>query len=446
VKTIRLGVAGLGTVGCGLIQLLARHGERMGAQIGARLEVTGVSARDRSKARDIELGSDVEWFDDPVALAKSERTDLFVELIGGSEGVAREAVMAALEAGKPVVTANKALLADHGTELAALAEKNGVALAFEAAVAGGIPVIKALREALIGNEVTRVYGILNGTCNYILTRMQSEGHAFTDVLKDAQALGYAEADPTFDVGGFDTAHKLSLLTTLAFGTQVAFDQVHVEGIEGITPADIEAADDLGYRIKLLGVAMKTGSGIEQRVHPAMVAKGSAIAQVSGVTNGVAMDGDFVGDILLVGPGAGAHATASAVAADIADVVRGGGMAPFITPAAQLKPYQRAQLRRHQGAYYLRLSVYDRPGAMAAIAKRMAEQNVSLESIVQRRPKPDVPGMPTVQPASEIDSGKPANVVLITHMTNEQAIREALAAIEADGQIADRPQVIRIEQL
>ena len=223
----------------------------MGAQIGARLEVTGVSARDRAKARDIELGSDVEWFDDPVALAKSDRTDLFVELIGGSEGVAREAVMAALEAGKPVVTANKALLADHGTELAALAEKNGVALAFEAAVAGGIPVIKALREALIGNEVTRVYGILNGTCNYILTRMQSEGHDFADVLKDAQALGYAEADPTFDVGGFDTAHQLSLLTTLAIGTQVAFDQVHVEGIEGITPADIEAADDLGYRIKLL---------------------------------------------------------------------------------------------------------------------------------------------------------------------------------------------------
>lgn len=445
-KTIRLGVAGLGTVGCGLIQLLARHGERMGAQVGAKLEVKGVSARDRNKARSIELGADVRWFDDPVALAGSDQVDLFVELIGGSEGVARQAVMAALEAGKPVVTANKALLADHGTELAALAEKNGVAVAFEGAVAGGIPVIKALREALIGNEVTRVYGILNGTCNYILTRMQAEGLAFGDVLKDAQALGYAEADPSFDVGGFDTAHKLSLLTTLAFGTEVAFDQVHVEGIEGITPADIEAADDLGYRIKLLGVAMKTDSGIEQRVHPAMVAKASAIAQVSGVTNGVAIDGDFVGDILLVGPGAGAHATASAVAADIADVARGCGMAPFITPAAQLKPYVRAQLRRHQGAYYLRLSVYDRPGAMAAIAKRMAEQNVSLESIVQRRPKAAVPDMPTLQPASEIDSGKPANVVLITHMTNEQAIREALAAIEADGQIADRPQVIRIEQL
>jgi len=445
VRTIRLGIAGLGTVGCGLMQLLARHGTRIGGVAGARFEISGVSARDRGKARDIELGPDVAWYDSAIDLATAAETDVFVELIGGSEGVAREAVAAALAAGKPVVTANKALLAAHGTELAALAERNGVALAFEAAVAGGIPVIKALREALIGNEVTRVYGILNGTCNYILTRMQEEGLPFAEVLAYAQALGYAEADPTFDVGGFDTAHKLSLLTTLAFGTQVAFDYIHIEGIEGITPADIEAADDLGYRIKLLGVAVKTDSGIEQRVHPAMVAKASAIAQVSGVTNGVAIDGDFIGDLLLVGPGAGGGATASAVAADIVDVARGGTFAPFITPAERLEPYRRAQLRRHQGAYYLRLSVYDRAGAMAAIAKRMAEQNVSLESIVQRRPKPAAGG-PTLQPAAEIASGKPANVVLITHMTNEQAIREALAAIEADGQIADRPQVIRIEQL
>lgn len=442
VRTVRLGIAGLGTVGCGLVELLATNAERMALGGGCRFEISGVSARDKAKDRGISLGSDVAWHEDPVKLATASETDVFVELIGGSEGAAREAVTAALKAGKPVVTANKALLADHGAELAGLAEEAGVALAFEAAVAGGIPVIKAMRESLIGNSITRVYGILNGTCNYILTRMQEEGLAFEEILKDAQALGYAEADPTFDVGGFDTAHKLSLLTTLAFGSEGAtFEQIHVEGIERITPADIQAADDLGYRIKLLGVSMKTDSGIEQRVHPAMVAKDSAIAQVSGVTNGVAIDGDFIGDVLLVGPGAGSGATASAVAADIAEVARGAVFAPFVTPAAKLAPYKRAQLRKHQGAYYLRLSVYDKPGAMAAIATRMGEQNVSLESIVQRRSKAGLPGSDGLS-----EPGEPANVVLITHKTNEQAIRDALAAIEADGKIAGKPQVIRIEEL
>jgi homoserine dehydrogenase len=441
-KTVRLGIAGLGTVGCGLVELLTANAERMTLGSGCQFAISGVSARDKSKDRGISLGADVVWYDDPVKLATAPDTDVFVELIGGSEGAAREAVTAALKAGKSVVTANKALLADHGVELARFAEDAGVALAFEAAVAGGIPVIKAMRESLIGNSITRVYGILNGTCNYILTRMQEEGLAFEEVLKDAQALGYAEADPTFDVGGFDTAHKLSLLTTLAFGSEGAtFEQIHVEGIERITPADIEAADDLGYRIKLLGVSMKTDSGIEQRVHPAMVAKGSAIAQVSGVTNGVAIDGDFVGDILLVGPGAGGGATASAVAADIAEVARGAIFAPFVTPSAKLAPYKRALLRKHQGAYYLRLSVYDQPGAMAAIATRMGEQNVSLESIVQRRSKAGLPGSDGLP-----ESGEPANVIMITHKTNEQAIRDALIAIEADGKIADKPQVIRIEEL
>lgn len=441
-KTVRLGIAGLGTVGCGLVELLAANADRMALGGGCDFVISGVSARDKNKDRGVTLGPDVKWHSDPVALATAPETDIFVELIGGSEGPAKDSVEAALKAGKPVVTANKALLADHGTALAKLAEEADVALGFEAAVAGGIPVIKAMREALIGNSITRVYGILNGTCNYILTRMQEEGLGFDEILKDAQALGYAEADPTFDVGGFDTAHKLSLLTTLAFGTVGAtFEQIHVEGIERITPADIEAADDLGYRIKLLGVSMKTDSGIEQRVHPAMVAKGSAIAQVSGVTNGVAIDGDCVGDILLVGPGAGAGATASAVAGDIADVARGNRFAPFVWPAAKLAPYKRAQLRRHQGAYYLRLSVYDQPGAMAAIATRMGEQNVSLESIVQRRPQATLPGSDGLT-----EPGEPANVILITHKTNEQAIRDALAAIEADGKIADKPQVIRIEQL
>lgn len=437
---LRIGVAGLGTVGCGLLRLLDAHRQQIDLAAGRTIKVTAVSARDRDKDRGVDL-TGMAWFDNAVELASSDKIDVFIELIGGDTGVAKDAVEAALSAGKPVITANKALLACHGVPLARLAEDNNVALSFEAAVAGGIPVVKTLREGLIGNEVSRVYGILNGTCNYILTRMQNEGLPFDKILADAQAEGYAEADPTFDVGGFDTAHKLAILTSLAFGTEVAFDEIHVEGIEAITPADIEAADELGYRIKLLGVARKTPSGIEQRVHPAMVAKHSAIAEVSGVTNGVAINGDFVGDLLLVGPGAGAEATASAVAGDVVDVARGIVFAPFIRPASALLPYRRARLGEHQGAYYIRLSVYDRPGAMAAIATRMAEQEVSLESIVQRRPRYALPGS-GVRP----ELGQPTSVVLITHETTEAAIRRALDAIEEDGKISDKPQMIRIEQL
>ncbi len=437
---LKLGVAGLGTVGTGLLQALSAHADRLTATLGREIKVAAVSARSRGKDRGISIEG-LRWVADPVALATDPEIDLFVELIGGHEGAAAEAVEAALRAGKHVVTANKALLARHGIRLARLAEQHGVALNFEAAVAGGIPVIKTIREALLGNDIRRVYGILNGTCNYILTTMQKEGRPFAEVLKEAQALGYAEADPTFDIGGFDTAHKLSLLTSLSFGTEVAFDDIHIEGIEHITPADIEAADDLGYRIKLLGVALRTPSGIEQRVHPAMVPKHSAIAEVSGVTNCVAIDGDFAGDLLLVGSGAGARPTASAVASDIGDIARGLVLPPFLTPAGQLKPYVRAMLDRHQGAYYVRLTVYDRPGAMAAIATRMAEQEVSIESIVQRRPRSALPGI-GARPAP----GSLTPVVLITHETTEEAMRKALAAIAGDGKVAEAPQMIRIEKL
>lgn len=439
-RTFRLAIAGLGTVGCGLVRLLEAHREQMNVATGRDVSIVAVSARDRNKDRGVDLGA-AEWFDDPVAMAGAPDIDAFVELIGGEDGVAKAAVEAALAAGRPVITANKALLAHHGVALAQLAEENDVGLAFEAAVAGGIPIVKTLREGLVGNEVSRVYGILNGTCNYILTRMQNEGLPFDEILKDAQDQGYAEADPTFDIGGFDAAHKLAILTSIAFGTEVAFDQIHVEGIEAVTTADIEAADELGYRIKLLGVGLRTPSGIEQRVHPAMVPKHSAIAEVSGVTNSVAVNGDFVGDLLLVGPGAGAEATASAVASDVADIARGAVFAPFIRPARALSPYQRARLGKHQGAYYIRLSVYDRPGAMAAIASRMAEQDVSLESIVQRRPRHALPGS-----GARPELGQPTSVVLITHETTEEAIRKATAAIESDGKISDKPQVIRIEQL
>jgi homoserine dehydrogenase len=436
---LKLGLAGVGTVGSGLLRLLeARKGE-LAARAGRPIEVVAVSALNRHKNRDADI-SRFRFVNDPVALAKDPGIDVFVELIGGEEGIAKEAVEAALAAGKHVVTANKALLAHHGTSLAALAEKNGVALNFEGAVAGGIPVVKVIRESLQGNHIARVYGILNGTCNYILTLMEQEGRSFADVLKEAQAQGYAEADPTFDIGGFDTAHKLALLTSLAFGTRTSFESVYVEGIETITPADIEAADDLGYRIKLLGVALRTESGIEQRVHPTMVPKDTAIAEVDGVSNCVAVDGDFVGDVMLIGAGAGGGPTASSVTSDLIDIARGHILPPFGTKAKNLKPYRKAQMRAHEGGYYIRLSVYDRTGAFAAIASRMAEQGISIESIVQRRPRAELPGF------NRRHEGTPAAVVMITHQTTEGAIRKALAVIERDGHVDAKPQMIRIEKL
>ena len=439
-QPLTLGIAGLGTVGAGLLHLLKHHKDRLEERAGRPIRIGGVSARSKGKKRGADLGQ-VSWFDDPVKLATDPSIDVFVELIGGSGGVAKAAVEAALKAGKHVVTANKALLAEHGIALAKLAEDRHVALNFEAAVAGGIPVIKALRESLAANEVRRVYGILNGTCNYILTTMETEKRSFGDVLKEAQKRGYAESDPTFDVGGFDTAHKLAILTSLAFGAKLAFDQIHVEGIQSITEVDIEAADEMGYRIKLLGVAMRTESGIEARVHPAMVPQHSAIAEVSGVTNAVAIDSDYCGSLLLIGPGAGAHPTASAVAADILDIARGTVIPPFATQTRNLKPYKKAKIGAHQGAYYVRLSVYDRPGAMAAIAKRMGDRQVSIESIVQRRPPSTLPGI-----GARLKPGAPALVVLITHETTEEAIRQAIDAIERDGKVSERPQMIRIEKL
>ena len=428
---LSLGVAGLGTVGTGLLKLLEAHSDRLAETIGRHIHVAGVCARDRDKRRGVDLAG-VKWFDDPVTMARDPAIEVLVELIGGEDGVAKAAVEAALKAGKHVVTANKALLAKHGFELARLAEKQAVALNYEAAVAGGIPIVKTMREALVGNEVRRVYGILNGTCNYILSKMEEEKAAFADVLREAQAKGYAEADPTFDIGGFDAAHKLALLAALAFNMRVAFDQIHIEGIQSITQADIEAAAELGYRIKLLGVAQMTDSGVEVRVNPAFVPLKSAIAGVSGVTNAVAVDADFAGSLLLVGPGAGASPTASAVVSDIIDIGAGFILHPFGAPSSKLKPFKRARLGQHQGAYYVRLAAFDRPGAMAAITRRMAEREVSLESIVQRSPR----GAPGAQ----------ANVMIITHDTTEEAIRKALDAIEADGKVAERPQMIRIETL
>ena len=430
-EPLKVGIAGLGTVGAAVARLMRERAGDLAQRCGREIRLVAVSARKRNEERGVAL-SDVAWFDDPAQMAREADADVIVELIGGEDGAALATVRAALRAGRHVVTANKALLARHGVALARMAEDKHVALNFEAAVAGGIPVIKVLREGLVGNRISRVYGILNGTCNYILTRMERERCGFDEILHDAQRIGYAEADPAFDISGHDTAHKLAILTSLAFGTRIDFGSIYVEGIENITPEDLRAADELGYRIKLLGVAMATESGIEQRVHPTMVAKTSPIAEVHGVTNAIAIDGDHVGEILLLGPGAGGKATASAVVADICEIAAGTVLPPFAVPARMLKPYERARMRAHEGGYFIRLSVFDRPGAFAAIAKRMAEQDISLESIMQKGSR-------------DGHARQPRPVILITHETTEAQIRRALAAIKTDGHVQGDPQMIRIEQ-
>ncbi|MCU0830219.1 MAG: homoserine dehydrogenase [Rhizobiaceae bacterium] len=436
---LKLGIAGLGTVGANVARLIAERGDDLARQCGRPIRVTAVAARDKTKDRGVDLSS-VQWFDDPAALARDADIDVFVELMGGAEGAAHVSVKAALARGLHVVTANKALLAAHGVELAALAEDKGVLLNFEAAVAGGIPVIKTMRESLSGNRVSRVYGILNGTCNYILTRMEKEGAAFADVLADAQSLGYAEADPTFDIEGNDTAHKLSLLTALAFGTQVAADDIYLEGISNISQADIRAARELGYRIKLLGVAQRTETGIEQRVHPTMVPVNSVIAQVDGVTNAVAISTDLLGELLLSGPGAGGAATASAVIGDIADIAKsrpGFQHGPvFGRPAAKLEAVQKAPMKAHAGGYFIRLTVEDKTGVFASIARAMADMGISLESIVQHA---------GASAGKESGKGSAKAVILVTHETTEQAVRNAVARISKDGYLTSTPQVIRIER-
>lgn len=456
--SLRVGIAGLGTVGASVAKVLRDKAELLSDQCGRALEVTAISARDRSKDRGFDH-SPMTWFDDPVQMAGSNQIDVFVELIGGDEGPALDSVSAALAAGRHVVTANKALLARHGVELAKKAEDAGVILNFEAAVAGGIPIIKTMRESLSGNEASRVYGIMNGTANYILTRMERDRITFEACLADAQRLGYAEADPTFDVEGHDTAHKLAILTSLAFGTQIAADDIYMEGISNITLADIGAARELGYRIKLLGVAQRTTDGIEQRVHPTMVPLSSVIAQVDGVTNAVAIDSDIVGSLLMTGPGAGGNATASAVVGDLADIAKsmpGRQQAPALgRPAATLLPYRRAAMRAHSGGYFVRLTVHDRPGVFASIATRMAENGISLESIVQHGDAPRPIPMGPDGGNGDTDAGSaeafgddgagPKTVILVTHETTEQAIRGAVALILDDGHLIARPQVIRIER-
>ena len=437
-EPLKVGLAGLGTVGSAVVELLEQGRDKLLARCGRAIEIVAISARSRSKKRTFDPRK-FRWVGDPVVLARDPTIDVLVEVIGGATGPAKLAVETALAAGKPVVTANKALLAARGQKLAALAERHGVALNFEASVAGGIPIVKTLREGLNGASFARIYGILNGTCNYILTRMEQDRLGFADCLKEAQRLGYAEADPSFDVEGHDTAQKLAILASLAFGTRIDPRAVYIEGISSITPADLKAAAELGYRVKLLGVAVKTEEGIEQRVHPTMVPRDSAIAQVMGVTNAVTVDAEGLAPITLVGPGAGGMPTASAIVADLADIARGVRTPPFGRPAARMTPIRKAPMQHHEGGYYIRLLARDRPGTAATIARRLAQQKISLESIVQRH-EAGSPG--ALQPGR---SGEAVPVIMITYATSEDAVHKALAAVRRDRVVYGRPQVIRIER-
>jgi len=426
-RPLSVGIAGLGTVGGGVMKLLRANADLVAARAGRPIAVTAVSARDRSKDRGVSL-TGLRWYDDPVALAADPNVDVIVELIGGSEGPARSLIEAAIAAGKPVVTANKALIAVHGAALAAQAEAANVPLGFEAAVAGGIPVIKALREGLAGNRISRVTGILNGTCNYILTQMRERGREFADVLADAQKLGYAEADPAFDVDGIDAAHKLAILAALAFGRPVDFASVYVEGIRRISALDIAFAGELGYRIKLLGIAGRTDAGIETRVHPCMVPQSAPIARVDGVFNAVVAEGDFVGRVMLEGRGAGEGPTASAVVADLIDLARDRLTPVWGSAAAELSSAPSVPMSAHTGAYYLRLMVVDRPGVIADVTAVLRDMGISLESMLQRGRSP----------------GEAVPVVLVTHETRESAMSAALERIAALNTVLEAPALIRIE--
>jgi homoserine dehydrogenase len=428
---LRIAVAGLGTVGMGTLRLIDRHAGLIEARGGRPIAVVGICARDRDKDRQFELSS-YRWFDDPVAMARDSDAEVLIELIGGSDGVAKQVVEAALDSGKHVITANKALLAHHGTALAVRAEAAGLSLGYEAAVAGGIPIIKSLREGLAGNGISQVYGILNGTCNYILTAMRESGRDFDEVLAEAQDLGYAEADPGFDVDGVDAAHKLSLLAALAFGCEVSFSEVHIEGIREVSAMDIAFAEELGYRIKLLGIARQTEQGIEQRVHPCMVDKGTPIASVEGVFNAVVAQGDFVDSVLAEGRGAGAGPTASAVVADVIDVARANRLPTFAVPAEKLKRGVTLSMENHVGCYYIRLTVRDRPGVIADIAAALRDQKISVESLLQH--------------GRADGEGQSVPVVITTHETGEAAMRRALAQIAESEAVLEAPRIIRIEML
>ena len=424
-KPFRIGLAGVGTVGAGVVRIVQGHADALARRAGRPVVITAISARNRSRDRGVDLSA-YAWEDDPVALARREDVDCLIEVMGGADGPAKASVEAALALGKHVVTANKALMARHGDALAAASDQTGGVIGYEAAVAGGIPVIRAIRDALTGDMPRRVFGVLNGTSNFILTEMERTGRAYDDILREAQRLGYAEADPSADVGGGDAANKLALLAALAFNMRVDLDAVSVEGIERVTLEDIAVARDLGYRIKLLGVAELGADGLEQRVSPVLISRDSPIGRLEGVENAVVIDCAHVGEVALTGPGAGEGPTASAVMGDVVTIARGWRAPVFGVPAAALQAIKSRPREAHSGGYYLRLSLEDRPGALAEVATALGAAGVSIQQMRQYEQR---------------SSGAP--VAIITHETNEAALDKALAAIGKLAVCTDAAVAMRI---
>ncbi|WAT17299.1 homoserine dehydrogenase [Aurantiacibacter sp. MUD11] len=431
-QNLRIALAGLGTVGAGVLRLLEENGALIAARAGRAIEVVAVSARDRAKDRGVDLSS-YDWEDDMTAFATRDDVDVVVELVGGSDGPALALARKALAGGKGVVTANKAMVAHHGLELAGLAEANAAPLRYEAAVAGGIPVIKGLGEGAAANRIERIYGILNGTCNYILSEMESTGRDFGDVLKDAQELGYAEADPTFDIEGIDAAHKLAILASLAFGTQLDFANVDTTGITRIRAADIAQARALGYVIRLIGLSDCVEEGGErrlfQRVAPCLVPTSHPLAGVGGPTNAVVAEGNYSGRLLFEGAGAGDGPTASAVVADLIDIARGNAMPPFSLPVATLEASAPADPGHRRNRAYLRFVVADKPGVLAEITAAMRDAGVSIESLMQQ-------GQPE-------DDGQPVLVAMVTHDGPEGAVADALKVLDGSPSLVEEPLVMRL---
>lgn len=424
---LRLGIAGLGTVGVGVVKIIRQQAALLTARTGREIVITAVSARTKNRDRGVPL-SNYAWEDDPVALAQRDDVDVFVELMGGADGPAKAATEAAIAAGKHVITANKAMLAMHGQSLAEAAEAQNISLRYEAAVAGGIPVIKSLTEGLAGNQITRIMGVMNGSCNYILTRMEDSGLSYQEIFAEADGLGYLEADPQLDVGGIDAAHKLAILSSIAFGTKVDFDNIVLEGIERVSIEDIKAASDMGYKIKLLGVCQLTGRGLEQRMQPCLVPDSSPLGQLQGGTNMIVIEGDAVEQIVLRGPGAGMGPTASAVMSDVCDIARGFALPVFGRPANTLVTSTPAKSTL-AAPYYLRMELVDKPGALAKVATVLGEAGISIDRMRQYG-----------------HSNTLAPVLIVTHKASSAAIDVALAAMDSTGVLAGPPVALRIEEL